>query len=83
MSMRCGWPRRSGAPASSSRQDRLTVAVLGLGGNLGDPRELMAEAIRRLATHPDIVLESVSALYRHAALGQDRSACLPERRGAN
>jgi len=48
----------------------LNVAILGLGGNLGDPRELMAEAIRQLATDPGIVLESVSALYRTPPWGK-------------
>jgi 2-amino-4-hydroxy-6-hydroxymethyldihydropteridine diphosphokinase len=48
----------------------LTVAVLGLGGNIGNTRELMAEAIKRLGRHPDIEVEAVSALYRTPPWGK-------------
>ena len=48
----------------------MTCAILGLGGNIGDPRKQMAEAIRRLAAHPEIALESVSALYRTPPWGK-------------
>jgi 2-amino-4-hydroxy-6-hydroxymethyldihydropteridine diphosphokinase len=48
----------------------LTVAVLGLGGNIGDTRELMATAIKRLARHPGIEVEAVSALYRTPPWGR-------------
>lgn len=41
----------------------MTAAVLGLGGNLGDPRGLMAAAITRLAANSKIKVEDVSALY--------------------
>lgn len=41
----------------------MTVAVLGLGGNIGDPQSLMAEAIDRLSRSAGIRLEAVSALY--------------------
>ena len=41
----------------------MTVAVLGLGGNIGDSRKLIAAAIRRLAANPGITVEDVSALY--------------------
>lgn len=41
----------------------MTRAVLGLGGNIGDSRKLMATAIRQLSVHPEIVVEAVSSLY--------------------
>lgn len=41
----------------------MTAAILGLGGNVGDTRRLMAEALDRLAEHPEIRVEAVSALY--------------------
>jgi 2-amino-4-hydroxy-6-hydroxymethyldihydropteridine diphosphokinase len=48
----------------------LTVAVLGLGGNIGDPRALMSAASARLARHPGIALEAVSALYKTPPWGK-------------
>ena len=42
----------------------MTLAVLGLGGNIGDTRQLLAAAIDRLQRHPGIHVEAVSALYR-------------------
>jgi 2-amino-4-hydroxy-6-hydroxymethyldihydropteridine diphosphokinase len=48
----------------------LTVAVLGLGGNIGDTRSLMAAAIERLAKNPEIELQSVSALYHTPPWGK-------------
>ncbi len=41
----------------------MTRAVLGLGGNIGDSRKLLAAAIERLAADPDTEVEAVSALY--------------------
>lgn len=41
----------------------MTVAVLGLGGNIGDPRKAMAKAIAALATNASIDVTAVSALY--------------------
>lgn len=41
----------------------MTRAVLGLGGNIGDSRRLIGEAIDRLAADPKITVDSVSALY--------------------
>ena len=41
----------------------MTQAVLGLGGNIGDSRKLIATTIDRIATHPGIAVEAVSALY--------------------
>ena len=42
---------------------RMTSAVLGLGGNIGDSRKLIAAAIDALAANPEITVEAVSALY--------------------
>ena len=41
----------------------MTSAVLGLGGNIGDSRKLIAAAIERLAANSGITVEAVSALY--------------------
>lgn len=41
----------------------MTQAALGLGGNIGDSRKLIATAIRQLSEHPDISVEAVSPLY--------------------
>ena len=41
----------------------MTVAVLGLGGNIGDSRKLIAAAIKRLSANSRIEIEDVSALY--------------------
>ncbi len=48
----------------------MSVAVLGLGGNIGDTRDLMREAIERLAQHPEIEVQQVSALYRTPPWGK-------------
>jgi 2-amino-4-hydroxy-6-hydroxymethyldihydropteridine diphosphokinase len=48
----------------------LTVAVLGLGGNIGDPRSLMAAAIEHLSRESGIGVEAVSALYRTPPWGK-------------
>ncbi|MBO6716358.1 MAG: 2-amino-4-hydroxy-6-hydroxymethyldihydropteridine diphosphokinase [Rhizobiaceae bacterium] len=39
-------------------------AYLGLGGNIGDPRATMAEALRILDADPEIAVEAVSSLYK-------------------
>ena len=41
----------------------MTAAVLGFGGNIGEPRKLIASAIELLAANPGIKVEAVSALY--------------------
>ena len=48
----------------------MTVAVLGLGGNIGDTRSLMAAAIEHLSENPAIEVEAVSALYRTPPWGK-------------
>ena len=48
----------------------MTVAVLGLGGNLGDRRGQIAAALDRLARHPQISVERVSALYETPPWGK-------------
>lgn len=48
----------------------MTTAVLGLGGNIGDPRSRMAAAIGRLADNPAIRVEAVSALYKTPPWGK-------------
>ncbi len=39
-------------------------ATLGLGGNVGDPRRAMEEALKTLDADPSIEVEAVSRLYR-------------------
>jgi len=48
----------------------LTAAILGLGGNIGDSRKLMATAIQNLAAHPEIRVKAVSALYETPPWGK-------------
>ena len=48
----------------------MTLAVLGLGGNIGETRQLLAAAVARLAEHPGIRVEAVSALYRTPPWGK-------------
>ena len=48
----------------------MTIAILGLGGNVGDTRRLLAGALDRLAQHPEIRVEAVSALYRTPPWGK-------------
>jgi 2-amino-4-hydroxy-6-hydroxymethyldihydropteridine diphosphokinase len=48
----------------------LTVAVLGLGGNIGDSRKVLAGALNRLARHPGIAVAAVSALYQTPPWGK-------------
>jgi 2-amino-4-hydroxy-6-hydroxymethyldihydropteridine diphosphokinase len=48
----------------------LTTAVLGLGGNIGDPRRRIAAAIDLLAAQPGVSVEAVSALYETAPWGK-------------
>lgn len=46
------------------------IAALGLGGNIGDPRDYMARALRMLDSHEDCRLVTVSALYRTPPWGK-------------
>jgi len=48
----------------------LTVAILGLGGNIGDPEKAMTAALDRLAADPAIRIEAVSALYETPPWGK-------------
>ena len=48
----------------------MTVAILGLGGNIGDSREVLAAALDLLAQRPGIRVEAVSALYRTPPWGK-------------
>ncbi len=45
-------------------------AILGLGGNLGDPRRSMAEALRALDARSDCRVVAVSRLYRTPPWGK-------------
>jgi len=48
----------------------LTVAILGLGGNIGDPERAMVQALDRLHANPVIRIEAVSALYETPPWGK-------------
>jgi 2-amino-4-hydroxy-6-hydroxymethyldihydropteridine diphosphokinase len=48
----------------------VTVAALGLGGNLGDRRANLAAAVNAVAEHPDVRLEAVSGLYETPPWGK-------------
>ncbi len=48
----------------------MTVAALGLGGNIGDPAAAMAKALRNLDAHADCRVLAVSALYRTPPWGK-------------
>lgn len=48
----------------------MTVAVLGVGGNLGDRRRELAAGIDQIAACPGVTLESISALYETAPWGK-------------
>ncbi|MDP9760323.1 2-amino-4-hydroxy-6-hydroxymethyldihydropteridine diphosphokinase [Agrobacterium sp. SORGH_AS 745] len=54
--------------------DRMTVAALGLGGNIGDPAAAMARALRELDAHGDCRVLSVSGLYRTPPWGKTDQA---------
>jgi len=45
----------------------MTVAIIGMGGNIGDPRESLAGALKLLAGSFELL--EVSSLYRTAAVG--------------
>jgi len=44
-------------------------AYLGLGSNLGDRLENLRYAVRTLASHPEVKLEAVSAVYETEPVG--------------
>ena len=48
----------------------MTVAFLGLGGNIGDPERAMGEALDHLQANPAISVEAVSALYETPPWGK-------------
>ena len=48
----------------TARRNAGERVTLGLGGNIGDPKVAMAQALEELARHPGIDILSVSRLYR-------------------
>ncbi|MDF3059704.1 MAG: folK [Rariglobus sp.] len=52
----------------SKPANRVQTAYLGLGGNLGDRRALLSEALARLAAAPEVRIARVSPVYETAAL---------------
>ncbi|NWJ22978.1 2-amino-4-hydroxy-6-hydroxymethyldihydropteridine diphosphokinase [Rhizobium sp. Td3] len=52
----------------------MTVATLGLGGNIGDPKAAMAQALHDLDARDDCRLLVVSALYRTPPWGKTDQA---------
>lgn len=47
-----------------------TAALIGLGGNMGDPVAHIREAVRRLEEHPDVRVLRCSSLYRTEPQGR-------------
>lgn len=54
--------------------EKMTVAALGLGGNIGDPAAAMAKALHELDTHENCRLLAVSGLYRTPPWGKTDQA---------
>jgi 2-amino-4-hydroxy-6-hydroxymethyldihydropteridine diphosphokinase len=53
-----------------SASDGFVTALLGLGGNVGDPVGAMSAALKTLADHPECRLIAVSRLYRTPPWGK-------------
>lgn len=51
-----------------------SIATLGLGGNLGEPRRAMADALQMLDTRSDCTVRAVSRLYRTPPWGKTDQA---------
>lgn len=49
------------------------LAVIGLGANLGDARQMLQEAIQQLQTHAGTAHWQVSPFYRTAPIGSDEA----------
>lgn len=47
------------------------IAYLGLGANLGDPRQQLAEALQRLEAAEEVEVTRVSTFYRNPPLGPE------------
>ncbi|NRP19138.1 2-amino-4-hydroxy-6-hydroxymethyldihydropteridine pyrophosphokinase [Ensifer adhaerens] len=47
-----------------------SIATLGLGGNLGEPRRAMADALQMLDARPDCAVRAVSRLFRTPPWGK-------------
>jgi len=54
--------------------DPVTLAALGLGGNIGEPARSMAQALKHLDMHEAVHLVSVSGLYRTPPWGKTDQA---------
>lgn len=54
--------------------EKMTVAALGLGGNIGDPAAAMAKALHELDMHENCRLLAVSGLYRTPPWGKTDQA---------
>jgi 2-amino-4-hydroxy-6-hydroxymethyldihydropteridine diphosphokinase len=54
----------------ASGSDGFATALLGLGGNVGDPVRAMSEALQSLARHPQCRVSAVSRLYRTPPWGK-------------
>lgn len=60
---------------STAPEETVTIrAALGFGGNLGDPPQAMAEALRILDGRPDCRVAAVSRLYRTPPWGKTDQA---------
>lgn len=57
-----------------SESDGFATALLGLGGNVGDPVRAMSRALQTLAGHPQCRVVAVSRLYRTPPWGKTDQA---------
>lgn len=55
-------------------RDGQVIAAIGLGGNVGDPPKTMARALDLLDAHPEIMVRTVSPLYRTPPWGKTDQA---------
>lgn len=46
-------------------------AVIGFGSNMGDRKEIIEEALRRISGHPDIKIKKLSSLYETEPVGYE------------
>ena len=58
----------------------MAEALLGFGGNVGDVRETLDEAVALFADGKDVTLRCALVRLPHAALGRDRTAALHQSR---
>lgn len=56
--------------STASGSEGFVTALIGLGGNVGDPVGAMSDALRTIERHPECRVEAVSRLYRTPPWGK-------------